>query len=298
MPLAYAAALADVAVGVALATVMVAGWAPVAGAWAAIKPAHAWLNVFGFLSIVIAATLIHLAPTVVGARIQPRRSATIALVALVAGAPLVAIGFAGGWDDVARLGAATELLGAVALAVHALVVWRARAAWTGDLGWHRFTASSLVAAPLWFLVATAAAAARVLWLGASPLGWDAAAIAAPLALGWIAQVLIGAWTHLIPAVGPGDPREHAAWRRRLGALATTRLLAWNVGVAALAIGLPTGADALIGVGAVLAGASLLIALGLLVSALQRRVVRTRAVPCRAPEAGCTSAVIETQSQLW
>ena len=87
VPLAYAAALADVAVGVALATAMVAGWAPVAGAWAALKPAHAWLNVFGFLSIVVAATLIHLAPTVVGARIEPRRSATIALVGLGGGCP-------------------------------------------------------------------------------------------------------------------------------------------------------------------------------------------------------------------
>ena len=85
---AYAAALADVAVGVAIATAdgRRLGAASI-GAWAALKPAHAWLNVFGFLSIVVAATLVHLAPTVVGARIQPRRSATIALVGLAWRAP-------------------------------------------------------------------------------------------------------------------------------------------------------------------------------------------------------------------
>jgi nitrite reductase (NO-forming) len=277
VPIAYAAALVNVMVGVALATAMVAGWAPVTGAWAALKPAHAWLNVFGFLSVVVAATLIHLAPTVVGARIHPRRSATVALAALIAGAPLVAVGFAGGWDTVARVGAVTELTGAVALAVHGIAVWRARATWTGDLGWHRFTATSLLIAPLWFVVGTIAAGTRVLWFGATPIGWDAGTIAAPLALGWIAQVMLGSWTHLIPAIGPGDPIGHAAWRRRLGTMATTRLAAWNAGVAALAIGLPTGAEAVARVGAVLVGASLLLALGLLVSVRPRRAVRARAV---------------------
>ena len=207
--IAYGVALAEVAIGVGLATSMVAGWAPVAAQWAALKPAHAWLNVFGFLSVVIAATLIHLAPTVSGTRIQSRRSSTVALVALLAGAPIVAIGFAGGWDGVARIGAILEIIGSTALVVHGLKVRRGPSGWTTDLAWHRFAIDSLSAAPIWFLVATGIAAARIAWMGAAPGAWSVAVIGIPLALGWTAQVLMGAWTHLVPAIGPGDPAVHA-----------------------------------------------------------------------------------------
>ncbi len=48
------------------------------------------------MTVVVAASLTHLAPTVAGARIRPRRSASIALACLMLGAPLVALGFATG----------------------------------------------------------------------------------------------------------------------------------------------------------------------------------------------------------
>ena len=51
---AYGVALTEVAVGVVLATAMLAGYGPIVERWALLKPAHAWLNVFGFLSVVIA----------------------------------------------------------------------------------------------------------------------------------------------------------------------------------------------------------------------------------------------------
>ena len=82
---AYGAAIAQVALGVGLVVAMLAGVPPVVEGWAQLKPAHAWLNVFGFLSLVIAATLIHLAPTVAGTRIAPRRSAVVALAGLAIG---------------------------------------------------------------------------------------------------------------------------------------------------------------------------------------------------------------------
>src|SRR4029078_7482896 len=104
--------------------------------WALVTPAHAWLNVFGFLSLVIAATLVHLAPTVAGTRIAPRRSAVVALAGLAIGAPLVPLGFGLGDDRLARIGALAELLGAISLMAHALVVWRDRGTWTTDPGWH------------------------------------------------------------------------------------------------------------------------------------------------------------------
>lgn len=278
---AYAAALVEVSVGVALATSMVAGWAPVVGDWPALKPAHAWLNLFGFLSVVVAATLLHLAPTVAGTRIRPRAAGTVALFGLAVGAPLIAIGAAGGWDAVARIGAAIEFVGALALAIHAMDVEHDRGRWTTDAGWHAFTSLSLVVAPAWFLVAVAIAAGRVLWLGASPVAWSIVLVGAPFVLGWTAQVLMGSWTHIVPAIGPGDQPAHAAQRRRLGWGGTGRVVAWNLGVAALTLGVLADAPPLIGSGAVAIAICLVVAMVLLVGSIPRAALPSRLSP-RSP----------------
>ena len=62
------------------------------------------------------------------------------------------------------------------------------------------------------------------------------AVAAALGIGWIAQVLIGSWSHLLPAIGPGDPVAHARQRAMLGRAATARVSALNVGVALATFG--------------------------------------------------------------
>jgi nitrite reductase (NO-forming) len=271
---AYAVALAQVAVGAALATALLAGFAPVADRWALLKPAHAWLNVFGFLSVVIATSLVHLAPTVAGSRIRPRTSALLAVVALATGPPIVALGFAFGSDIVTRLGAATELLGAVALVVHAIVVRRDRGPWTTDPGWRRLTGWSLTAAPAWFVVAIALAAGRIVWLGADPAAWSIELLAAPLVLGWLIQVLIGSWTHLVPSIGPGDQATHARQRTILGHGAAPRLVLLNGGVALLTLGVLAGALPLVVVGGLAALASVAWALlALLIAATRASQLR-------------------------
>jgi len=265
--LAYLVAIGEVGVGVALATAMLAGWAPVAGAWGALKPAHAWLNVFGFVTVVVAASLTHLAPTVAGARIRPRRSASIALVCLMLGAPLVAVGFATGWDLVARVGALVELIGGAALTIHGAAVQRDRGRWTSDPGWHRFAGLSLVTAPGWLLVTLAVGAGRVLWLGPTAEAWDVRLLALPLVAGWIGQVLVGAWTHLVPAIGPGDQARHAVQRRWLGRAARSRWLLWNAGVAFGTVGLVARADVLAATGGIALATALATALGLLLMSI-------------------------------
>jgi len=266
VPLAYAAALGCVFAGAMLGTAMVAGWQPVLTDWPVLKPAHAWLNVFGFLSVVIAATLVHLAPTVAGTRIRPRRSASVALAGLAVGAPVVAIGFASLSDGLTRLGALLELAGAVALVVHGIGVQRDRGRWTSDAEWHRFTSLSLLAGPAWFLFAVALATEPILRLGADPAAWSIDRLAAPLAVGWVGQVLIGSWTHLVPAIGPGDQAVHARQRRLLGGGATARLLAWNGGLALVVLGGPAGLPAASAIGAAVVGAGFVATLVLLVAA--------------------------------
>jgi nitrite reductase (NO-forming) len=257
---AYAAAIGCVAAGAALSTAFLAGFGPVVERWGALKPAHAWLNVVGFLSLVVAATLIHLAPTVVGGRMQARTSARVAVVGLGAGAPLVATGLGLVLDPVVRAGAVLTVVGALALVVHGLVVERARGRWTTDPGWHRLTSWSLLLAPVWLLIGVAIVGGRSLVMGASPAAWDIGIIAPALVIGWVAQVLVGAWSHLLPAIGPGDPVAHARQRTILGRAATTRVVALNAGAVLATAGALTATGTLVTGGLLLSAASLASAL--------------------------------------
>ena len=188
-------------------------------------------------------------------------------------APLIALGYGAGLDLVGRTGAVVELVGAAALAVHAAGVARDRGVWTSDFGWHRFAGLSLLAAPVWLLVAVAIGAGRILWLGTTPMAWSVGLVAIPLIAGGIGQVLIGSWTHVIPAIGPGDQRVHAIQRRWLGTAAVPRWLAWNAGVLLATTGAPADAGAIVVVGGMLLGSTLvvgLVLLGLSVTVSPRR----------------------------
>jgi nitrite reductase (NO-forming) len=256
------AALASVAVGAGLATVFLAGWMPLLEAWARARPAHAWLNLIGFVSLTIATTLLHFFPTVIGARIARHRSAIATVGGLAAGPALVALGGVAGADPAARVGALVALAGAVGLAVYAWQTWRTRARWTSDAGWHLVAMGGLVSAIGWFVVGMGIAAGRMVVLGVDGGGWSLDAVAGPLVAGWMGLAFIASATHLIPAIGPGSPVAHAEQRRILGRVALPRLLAIELGVAALAVGLPLHLEAAVagGMGLVAAGLAVTIAL--------------------------------------
>ncbi|MGZ6343557.1 MAG: hypothetical protein ACXWOT_11155, partial [Candidatus Limnocylindrales bacterium] len=149
--------LGDVIVGVSLATLFLAGQPDLVAAWPRLLPAHAWLNVLGFLSLMIVSTLLHLLPTVLGERIRPHRGITVALVGLVLGAPLVAAGEALGSDLLVRGGAVTTFIGSLGLAAYAFSCWQRRGHWTTDAGWHRVSSGRLLAGAGWFVVGAASA---------------------------------------------------------------------------------------------------------------------------------------------
>lgn len=248
--IAYGVGIVDVLVGVAIATAFVGGDRAVAADWAALKPAHAWLNLLGFVSLAIAGTLLHLLPTVLGTRIRRGRSGYLTIGGLALGAPIVAAGFVAGSAVVIRIGAAAAGAGACGLIGYTAACIRDRGRWTTDPGWHRFAIGSLVAAVGWFALAIALAAGRVLVLGATPAAWTLAPIAAPLAVGWAGQSILGASSHLLPAVGPGDMARHAAQRRLLGRAALARLGGLQLGTALLTIGMAGGSALVSAAGAV------------------------------------------------
>lgn len=281
---AYVVALANVLVGVTLAGLFLGGAPAIGGSWGALKPAHGWLNVFGFVCLIIAGTLIHFAPTVFGSRIRPRRFGVVAVACLAAGAPLVAAGYASGTTIVGQLGGIATLVGATALAIHGLQAHRDRAGWTTERAWHAITSGSLLLAPTWLVVAAAIAAARLVTYGVEPQGWRLSELIAPLVLGFVGQVLAGSLSFLVPAVSPGMPERHVRQRGRLGRFAIVRLLALNAGVGILAlvafVSPAVGSDsprvaalvldALVGAGMVLALGSMGATLALVASAVAIR----------------------------
>jgi nitrite reductase (NO-forming) len=265
----YLAALANLAVGATLGTLFMAGWQPIAQAWAQLRVAHAWLNLVGFVSLVIAGTLLHLFPTVIGARITSRRMAKLAVTALALAAPCVAVGVVVGVDLLSRAGGVLLGSGAIALAATCVLAWRARNRWTTDPGWHLFAMGGLASAVAWFLLGALLLGASGALAGDARGAWSIELVAGPLIAGWVLLAILASVTQLLPAVGPGDASAHRRQRARLGWAGRSRLLLLDAGVAAVSLGLPTGiawlaaigAGALaVGVGAtaVLVGAALIV----------------------------------------
>jgi hypothetical protein len=267
--LGYMLALANVAIGALIGTLAVAGWVPVLERWAQLRPAHAWSNVVGFVSLVIVATLLHFLPTVLGGRIVPRRSAVVAVLGIAMGTPVVVVGLLFGWGPVAGGGAILALTGALAMAVEAVRVVRDdRGRWTSDPGWHRMASWGLLAGVAWFVLGMSMAAGLLVAHGATGDAWSTALLGAPIAIGWVAQVLVASWTHLLPSIGPGGPVQHARQRVILGRVATVRLVSLNVGVMLLAWAWPTGQGGPAAAGAALVGAALAVSVGLAAAAIR------------------------------
>jgi nitrite reductase (NO-forming) len=279
---AYLLGLVSVASGVALGGLFLAGEPAVLAAWSRLRVAHAWLNAFGFLSLVIAGTLLHFAPTVAGARIRTRQSGRLAVVAVAFGAWAGALGYGLGADVFVRVGAVGLVAGGAALTWHAARVELDKAGWSTDPGWHRFTSWSLLAAPAWLLAAVAIVAAAALPAGSSGAGWRLEPVMAPLVAGFALQVLLGSMAHLVPAIGPGGGQEHARARKVLGRRGGLRVAAWNGGTAALSAGLLLGVPGPALAGAATIAAALMATVVLLLVAWRPGQGRRPAAP-PAPE---------------
>ena len=165
--------------------------------------------------------------------------------------------------SLAIAGASIVVVGGLALGLHAFNALRVRARWTTDPGWHLLTTWSLVGGIGWFIVGSVVAAAMVIARGASPGGWQLAPLVGPMVIGWVAQVLVGAASHLMPAVGPGSPERHAVQRRILGWGAPVRLVALNLGAAALTLAPLVGDSRLFVVGVVTALGAAFVSIALL-----------------------------------
>ena len=268
--LTYAVALADLAVGASLAVMLLFGVQPLVSDWVALKPAHAWLNVFGFMSLTIAGTLIYLYPTMLGTRIRPHATMVAAVLGLLVGPPLVALAAALGSRPLAVIGGVLALIGGMGLLGYGLDTWRRRGRWANDLAWHQLAARHGLAGMAWFVVTLATMLIGLVRDGIAVPGWTLGSLAVPLIGGWALQELVAAWGHLLPAAGPGDMVAKARQRDLLSRFGVARVVAWNVGLVVLWTGFGLATPPLIAAGALLFGGAALTALLLLCRALAMR----------------------------
>lgn len=266
--LAYGLALAELAAAMAIGAGGAVGIPAVTAAWAALRPAHAWLSLFGAVSLTIFATLVYLAPTVLGARLRPSVPLVVGLVGVAAGPLVTVAGFVLDLRVAVVAGMAVTLVGALGQVAYALDAYRRRGPFSTEHDWRRVVIWHLVGGTAWFAAACTVALVAVV-AGGPVAGWSIGVLAVPMVAGWLLQELVGSWTHLVPSVTPGSPADHAAQRRVLAFGSRSRLIAWNAGIglawAGLALDLPPVAAA----GALLVAASLALGVATLGVSLTR-----------------------------
>ncbi|WP_229708843.1 multicopper oxidase domain-containing protein [Knoellia flava] len=188
--------------------------------------AHLTVNVLGWVGLTVIGTVLTLWPTILRTRIPDgaERSTRRSLPVLVLGLSVVGAGAAAGALTLAALGVITYLCGALWSLSPLLVAARTKPP-------QSYAAWSVLAATGWFVVSVAWFAVLL----ATAPDWAAAGesgnrVAVPLAVGFAAQVLLGALTHLVPVVlggGPARVRELNATLERGAAL---RVVVANTGL--------------------------------------------------------------------
>jgi nitrite reductase (NO-forming) len=263
---AYGAALVEIATGVVLGGMAAAGVAEVIARWALVRPAHAWLTLFGGISLTILATLVYLAPTVYGARIRAGRALVTGLVGIGIGPILTAVAFVLDSRLAALAGIGLTMVGAVGQIGYVLDSRRRRGRYSSEHAWRAVATGHLASGPFWFAAALAVIFAD-LALGRQLAGWSIGPLAIPLVAGWMLQELVGSWTHLVPSVTPGDPASHARQRNHLAVAARMRLVTWNGAVGLAWVGLALEQRPMAAVGLALLAVSIVVAVATLARAL-------------------------------
>ena len=198
--------------------------------------AHIAINVLGWVGLTVVGTVVTLIPTMLHTQVAEgtvtatRRALPVLLTgiaALVAGALL-------GLQWMAVAGIVAYLIGLAVIGWpigHALQ-WRTQ---------YRYAPASVIASLVWFVTCVVALGAIL----ARASSWETAAdradlLAAPLLVGFAAQLIIGALSFLIPVVLGGGPTIARATNAELDRWRWPRLALINAGVVITFAPLPSG----------------------------------------------------------
>ncbi|MEU0683432.1 multicopper oxidase domain-containing protein [Streptomyces albogriseolus] len=249
----YRAATAALIAGAVLGWMLSGGGAGGPDRYAGLRLAHIHVTLLGWIGLPVLGTLFMLWPTVLGVRMKDRTAKVSRWVLWLTGSGLLvaAAALVLGWRRPAAAGLALYAAGA-ALAVHLLVrTVRGSRPVSAAAAW------MLATGTCWLLIA---AAVDLAWLAARPLAEAQAEIDAllpVLLIGFVAQILIGALTYLLPVVLSSGPEDRAAVRALLERGWLPRLATLNTGAALVALPLPGPATTTGTLLAALAGAAFL-----------------------------------------
>jgi len=207
MPIAaYGCAIASVLLGGAIGAWLGSGAASGSG-YLELKQAHMTANVLGWASLTVVGTLITLLPTVLRLRMPPWPGRAV-LTLLVTGLILQLAGRIGPLTWLMALGGATYALGALGMILLVASVLRAQRTWAIPAA-----AFHMMSAIAWFVAGSIGLAVALLD-GVAGFDRYRPVFLTAFVAGWLVQVLLGAWSYLLPMATPGHPAER---RRSLAA---------------------------------------------------------------------------------
>ena len=265
----YIAAGALLLVGITLGTWLAAH--PTEPLHTRLQVAHIAVNLLGWIGLTVLGTVVTLGPTMLRTRILEgaEKRARQALPVLLGGIALVV---AAAWADVVLLVVAGLLVYAVGVAlVGWLLVRTARRKPPVS-----FPTWSLAAGMVWLLGLLLALVAQVAWDVSHSGAWlevgESFEHYTPyLSAGFVAQVLLGALSYLIPVVMGGGPAAVRATNRDLDAGGALRVSLTNLGLLVCVLPVPSLVR-------VIASAFVLVALASFVPILLRALRRRRTTP--------------------
>jgi nitrite reductase (NO-forming) len=196
---------------------------------------HVVVNLLGWVGLTVVGTLVTLWPTILRTRIAPgaERAASRALPTLVTSAVVAAVGALVGLLPVTAVGIAGYVVGLL-LTARGMVEPALRKPPTSYAGW------SVLAALGWLLgslgVLTIGVATAPSWNDAGArFGW----LVPLLAVGFGAQVLLGALSYLVPVALGGGPTPVRAATGALDRAAPLRVATTNAGLLVCALPVPS-----------------------------------------------------------
>lgn len=224
---AYGAAVMFALIGGTLGALL--GSHSVAGeTYVHVRRAHMTLNVLGFASLTVVGTLVTLLPTALRVR-MPRWRGQVALALFVGGLLMQLLGWDLDLTPVLAVGGIAYAAGSLSLAWLVISVLRVERRWKVPLA-----ALHMMAAVAWF-VSGSLTLAWALVHGSK--GFDAYRSTFLVAFvgGWLVQVLLGAWSYLLPNAKPAHPEVRRRWLSAFEMAAPVQLVLLNAGLVLMAL---------------------------------------------------------------
>ena len=223
---AYGAAIGFVLVGSTLGATMGSRVVP-GDLYPQVRHAHMTANVLGWASLTVIGTLITLLPTVLRVR-MPHRREHLVIGSLAGGVLLQVAGWLGDSIPVLAAGGVAFSVGAVGFIGSVAAVLRTERRWAMPAA-----ALHMLAAFGWFVVGSLGLA-FALFRGAAGADRYQRVFLVAFVAGWLVQVLLGAWSYLLPMARPGHPTDRRRWLSAFELAAPVQVALLNAGLLLLA----------------------------------------------------------------